>query len=107
MQYLVSVIDDRTDSATPDEMAAIRAFNERVQAEGHWVFAGGLGAPDTATTIDNRGAEPVFTDGPFLESKEYLAGFWVFEAADLDEAIKLAAEGSKHCNRRVEVRPFL
>ena len=107
MQYLVSVIDDRTGSATPDEMAAIRAFNERVQAEGHWVFAGGLGAPSTATTIDNRGAEPVFTDGPFLESKEYLAGFWVFEAADLDEAIKLAAEGSKHCNRRVEVRPFL
>ena len=107
MQYLVSVIDDRTGSATPDEMAAIRAFNERVQAEGHWVFAGGLGAPSTATTIDNRGAEPVFTDGPFLESKEYLAGFWVFEAADLDQAIKLAAEGSKHCNRRVEVRPFL
>jgi hypothetical protein len=107
MQYLVSVIDDRTGSATPDEMAAIRAFNERVQAEGHWVFAGGLGAPDTATTIDNRGPEPVFTDGPFLESKEYLGGFWVFEAADLDEALKLAAEGSRHCNRRVEVRPFL
>ncbi|GAA3951736.1 YciI family protein [Actinoplanes auranticolor] len=107
MQYLVSVIDDRTDSATPDEMAAIRAFNERVQAEGHWVFAGGLGDPSTATTIDNRGAEPVFTDGPFLESKEYLAGFWVFQAADLDQALELAAEGSKHCNRRVEVRPFL
>jgi hypothetical protein len=107
MQYLVSVIDDKTNSATPDELAAIRAFNERVQAEGHWVFAGGLASPSTATVIDNRGGEALFTDGPFLESKEYMAGFWVFEAPDLDVALKLAAEGSKHCNRKVEVRPFL
>jgi hypothetical protein len=42
-----------------------------------------------------------------VESKEYLAGFWVIEAADLDAALKLAAEGSKACNRKVEVRPFL
>jgi hypothetical protein len=107
MQYLVSVIDDKTGSATPDEMAAIDAFNDRLEAEGHWVFAGGLAAPSSATVIDNRGAEPVFTDGPFLESKEYIAGFWVIEAADLDVALKLAAAGSKHCNRKVEVRPFL
>jgi hypothetical protein len=107
MQYLVSVIDDKTGSATPDEMAAIDAFNDQLEAEGHWVFAGGLAAPSSATVIDNRGAEPMFTDGPFLESKEYIAGFWVIEAADLDVALKLAAEGSKHCNRKVEVRPFL
>jgi hypothetical protein len=49
----------------------------------------------------------VFTDGPFLESKEYLAGFWIIEAADLDVALKLAAEGSRACNRKVEVRPLL
>jgi hypothetical protein len=49
----------------------------------------------------------VFTDGPYLESKEYIVGFWVMEAADLDVALKLAAEGSKACNRKVEVRPFL
>ena len=107
MQYLVSVIDDKTGSATPDEMAAIDVFNDRLQAEGHWVFAGGLDAPDTATVIDNRGAEPLFTDGPFLETKEHFAGFWVMEAPDLDVALRLAAEGSKACNRRVEVRPFL
>jgi hypothetical protein len=107
MQYLVSVIDDRTNSGTEDEMAAIDVFNDRLRAEGHWVFAGGLNAPSTATVIDNRGGEPVFTDGPFLESKEHLAGFWVLEAADLDVALELAAEGSKACNRRVEVRPFL
>jgi hypothetical protein len=88
-------------------MAAIDVFNERLQAEGHWVFAGGLGSPSTATLIDNRRGEAVITDGPFLESKEYIAGFWIIEAPDLDVALKLAAEGSKHCNRKVEVRPFL
>src|SRR4029453_12718679 len=107
MQYLVSVIDDTAGLATEEEMAAIDVFNERLQAEGHWVFAGGLAAPSSATVIDNRGGEALFTDGPFVESKEYLAGFWIMEAADLDVALKLAAEGSKACNRKVEVRPFL
>jgi hypothetical protein len=107
MQYLVSVIDDTAGLATPDEMAAINAFNDRLKAEGHWVFAGGLAAPSSATVIDNRNGEAMFTDGPFLESKEYLAGFWIMEAADLDVALKLAAEGSKACNRKIEVRPFL
>ncbi|MEU6786269.1 YciI family protein [Nonomuraea angiospora] len=106
MQYLISVIHDQADLATPDEHAAIDVFNDRLQAEGHWVFAGGLALPDTATVIDNRGGEAVFSDGPFAESKEYLAGFWIIEAADLDVALKLAAEGSKACNRKVEVRPF-
>jgi hypothetical protein len=107
MQYLVSVIHDAPGLATPDEMAAIDVFNDRLQAEGHWVFAGGLAAPSSATVIDNRGEEAMVTDGPFLESKEYLAGFWIMEAADLDVALKLAAEGSKACNRKLEVRPFL
>ncbi len=101
------MIHDEPGLATPDEMAAIDAFNDdRLEAEGHWVFAGGLAAPSSATVIDNRGAEAVFTDGPFVESKEYLAGFWIIEAADLDVALELAAEGSKACNRKVEVRPF-
>ncbi len=107
MQYLISVIHDQAGLATPDEDAAIDVFNERLQAGGHWVFAGGLGAPGTATVIDNRGGEAMVTDGPFVESKEYLAGFWIIEAADLDVALRLAAEGSKACHRKVEVRPFL
>jgi len=107
MQYLVSVINDTADLATPDEQAAIDVFNDRLQAEGHWVFAGGLAAPSSATVIDNRGEEAIFTDGPFLESKEYLIGFWIMEAPDLDVALKLAAEGSKACNRKIEVRPIL
>ncbi len=107
MQYLVAVIDDTAGLATEDEQAAIDVFNDRLKAEDHWVFAGGLAAPSSATVIDNRGEEAMVTDGPFLESKEYLAGFWIIEAADLDVALKLAAEGSKACNRKVEVRPFL
>ncbi len=107
MQYLFSVIYDQSDLATADEMAAIDVFNDRLQAEGHWVFAGGLGSPSTATVIDNRYGEAVLTDGPFVESKEFLAGFWVIEARDFDIALKLATEGSKACNRKVEVRPFL
>jgi hypothetical protein len=116
MQYLVSVIDDKTirsdtelttGTATQAEMAAISAFNERLIAAGQRVFAGGLAAPDTATVIDNRGENPLFTDGPFVESKEYLAGFWIIEAPDLDAVLKLATEGSKACNRKLEVRPIL
>ncbi|MEV5745410.1 YciI family protein [Microbispora rosea] len=107
MQYLLSVIHDQPGLATPEEDAAIDVFNDRLQAEGHWVFAGGLASPSTATVIDNRGGEAMVTDGPFLESKEYLAGFWIIEAADLDVALRLATEGSEACNRKVEVRPFL
>ena len=107
MQYLVSVIDDKSNPGSTDRQPAISAFNERLIAEGYWVFAAGLAAPSSATVIDNRGGQAMFTDGPFLESKEHLAGFWILEAPDLDVALKLAAEGSKHCNRKVEVRPFL
>ena len=106
-QYLVSVIHDSASLASPEEMAAIGAFNGRLNAEGHWVFAGGLAAPGSATVIDNRGEEAMVTDGPFLELKEYLAGLWILEAADLDVALRLAAEGSRHCRRKIEVRPFL
>jgi hypothetical protein len=106
MHYMVSVIFDQADVATPDEMAAIDVFNDGLQADGHWVFACGLASPATATVIDNRGGEVLFTDGPYLESKEYLGGFWIIDAPDLDAALKLAAEGSKACNRKVEVRPL-
>lgn len=86
--------------------AATGAFNERLAAEGHFVFAGGLRSAATATVVDGTGDRPVYTDGPYLESKEYLGGFWIIEAADLDVALRLAAEGSAACRGKVEVRPF-
>ena len=106
-QYLLSVLADTTDLATPEEMAAIDVFNEQLQADGHWVFAGGLGSPGTATVVDGRDGQPVFTDGPYLESKEHIIGFWIVTAPHLDVALKLAAGGSKACNRRIELRPIL
>lgn len=107
MQYLLSVITDGPSPDVPEEQAAIDVFNDRLVAEGHWVFAGGLGMPDSATVVDRRSGELLVTDGPYLESKEFLAGFWIIEAADLDFALRLAADGSTACNRKVEVRPFL
>jgi hypothetical protein len=81
-------------------------FNESLQERGHWVFAGGLHPAHTATVVDGTGTEVVTTDGPYLESKEMIGGFWVIKARDLDEAMALAAEGSKACRGKVEVRPF-
>jgi len=106
MQYLVSVIDDKTNPGSTDRQPAISAFNERLIAEGYWVFAGGLADTTAATVIDNRGEQAMLSDGPFVESKEYLAGFWIMEAPDLDVALKLATEASKVCDRKIEVRPF-
>ncbi len=106
-RYLMSVLDETTDLATAQEMAAIDAFNERLRADGQWVFAGGLASPGTATVVDGRYGEPVFTDGPYLEAPEHVVGFWVVEAPHLDVALRLAALGSKNCNRRIELRPFL
>ena len=106
-QYLMSVLNESDDLATDEEMAAIDVFNDQLQADGHWVFAGGLASPGTATVVDGRDGEPVFTDGPYLESKEHIAGFWIIEAPHLDVALRLAGQGSKACNRRIELRPFL
>lgn len=114
-QYLMSVFGPAepaefygypSKEAMDESMADTSAFNERLQAQGYWVFADGLGAATNATVVDGQGDEPVLTDGPYLESKEHLAGFWIIEAPDLDVALKLAAEGSKACRGKVEVRPF-
>jgi hypothetical protein len=115
MQYLMSVFGPAEmsefgsypDKASMDQaLADTGAFNERLQADGHWVYANGLASATTATVVDGQVEPPVFTDGPYLESKEYLGGFWIIEATDLDQALKLAAEGSKACRDKVEVRPF-
>ncbi len=89
-----------------EAFAATGVFNEKLRADGFWVFAGGLEPVSTATVVDGRGETPVLTDGPYLETKEVLGGFWVIDAPDLDVALRLAAEGSKACRGKVEVRPF-
>jgi hypothetical protein len=113
--YLLAVhgpaeMDEFGNYGSEEEMeeafAATGAFNERLRTGGYWVFAGGLAPVSTATVVDGEGETPVLTDGPYLESKEVLAGFWVIDAPDLDVALKLAAEGSRACRGLVEVRPF-
>ena len=89
-----------------EAFAATGVFNDKLQSDGYWVFAGGLQSASTATVVDGQGEKPVVTDGPYLETKEVIGGFWVIDAPDLDVALKLAAEASKACRGKVEVRPF-
>jgi hypothetical protein len=110
-QYLLAVhmVDGEAPPSDEDiqaAYAAVDAFNEKLQAEGAWVFAGGLHPADVATVVDATGGDLIVTDGPFAEAKEHLGGFWVIEAADLDAAMKWAEEGSRACRGPVEVRPF-
>lgn len=92
--------------AMEESFAATGVFNDKLKAEGYWVFAGGLAPASTATVVDGQGNKPLMTDGPYLETKEVIAGFWVIDAPDLDVALRLAAEGSHACRGKVEVRPF-
>ena len=109
-QYLLSVHGSETDP-TPDDVqdlySAVDRFNTDVQASGWWVFAGGLYPASTATVVDGTGGgDPIVTDGPYLESKEHIGGFWIVDVPDLDAALELARRGSAACRGPVEVRPF-
>jgi hypothetical protein len=84
----------------------VDAFNAELQAEGAWVFGGGLHPADTATVVQIKDGEVLTTDGPFAETKEHLGGFWIVNARDLDAALALAARGAAACRGPVEVRPF-
>jgi hypothetical protein len=110
-QYLLSVhMVDGVEPPPPDDMqqmfADVDTFNQKLQAQGSWVFAGGLHPPSTATVVRVTNGEVLTSDGPFAESKEQLGGFWVVTAPDLDAALALAAEGAAACRGPVEVRPF-
>ena len=108
-QYMLSVIHgelDYNDEEMSRIAAGVEAFNAKLQADGSWVFAGGLEPPSAATMVDATGKDVAITDGPFAETKEHLGGFWVVEAPDLDAALKIGAEASQACALPVEVRPF-
>ena len=109
-QYLLSVHGSDTDPI-PDDLeelyATVDRFNKDLVASGRWVFGGGLHPANTATVVDATGAgDPIITDGPYLESKEHLGGFWIVDVPDLDAALELARRGSAACRGPVEVRPF-
>ncbi len=111
-QYMLSVIGDEAEmlKVPADVMEQaykdVDAVNDEIRAAGSWVFAGGLHPATTATVVRVQDGDVVTTDGPFLETKEHLAGFWVIEAADLDAALDWAAKATVACQAPIEVRPF-
>jgi hypothetical protein len=110
-QYLLSVhgVEGR-DYPSPEAMEKayrdVEALNEVLKAEGAWVFAGGLHPASTATVVRVQDGEVITTDGPFVEAKEQIGGFWIIKAPDLDAALRWAEQATIACQGPVEVRPF-
>lgn len=84
----------------------VGAVNEAMTADGVWVFGGGLVPPASATVVKAAGDTVTMTDGPFIESKECIGGFWIIDVPDLDVALEWATRASAACEEAVEVRPF-
>lgn len=103
MRFLIAVIDNNTGTADGNEIEAIDAFNDELSANGKLILACGITAPSEAFVIDNRSNLGSESSGPLHELSEYMSGFWLIHAENLDEAKKLAAAGSKACNRKVEL----
>jgi hypothetical protein len=109
-QYLVA-IHHRDDFDPASEGQAVRdkisALNREMIAAGVRVFVGGLRPVGEARSVRLQGDGSVlFTDGPFLEAKEHVGGFWVLECADMDEALEWGRKAAVACRAGVEVRPF-
>jgi hypothetical protein len=104
-QYLISgYLPDNFDPSAQDEatVEAIHALNREMIAAGVRKFAAGLGL--TRTLRPQPNGEVLVTDGPYLETKEHVGGFWILETADLDEALAWAQKAAKVCGMPGEVR---
>jgi hypothetical protein len=114
-QYLLAVhstqADHDRDFSNPDpdmqrQFEATGRFNQKLMDTGVFVFANGLEGPASATVVRAHEGPTVITDGPYLETKEHIGGFWIVDVPDLDAALRLAEEASAACENPVEVRPF-
>ena len=110
-QYLLSVHGTGENPyATPEDMERafrdVGAFNDELMANGSWVFGGGLLPAGTAKVVQVKDGAVLRTDGPYLESKEHIGGFWVVDVADDAAALALAEKATVACQNAVEVRPF-
>ena len=104
-QYLVSgYLPDNYDPSLESEetIEAIHALNREMIAAGVRRFAGGLGKAKSLRTQLN--GEVLITDGPYLEAKEHVGGFWILETANLDEVMAWARKGAEACRASMEVR---
>jgi hypothetical protein len=109
-QYLLSVYHPEGGDPEPEVMekitADVMALNAELQQAGAWVFAGGLYPSSTATVVRVEGGDVLITDGPFVEGKEHIGGFWVIKARDLDAALGWGRKATRACTVPIEVRPF-
>jgi len=110
-QYLVAIQHPNNYDPSLEGEAMIRdigALNEEMDAAGARFFAGGLEPAAKAKSLRKQpGGEVVITDGPYLETKEHVGGFWILEAADMDEALAWGRKAVVACRVPVEVRAFL
>ena len=107
MRFIIFVIDGPNNSASPDEMQKIDAFNEKLQNNGHWITAAGIQPGSQATLIDNRNNKGQVKPGSLFDAPEHYSGFWLIKADSEAQAHELAMEGSYCCNRKVELRPYI
>lgn len=113
-KYLLSTyaVEGQGPQAPPSQeemqasMERIMALEAEMEASGTFVFGGALFEPDTATVVRSNHSGVITTDGPFVEAKEHIAGFYIIEAADLDEALAWADKVVGAINHPIEVRPF-
>jgi hypothetical protein len=113
MQYLCLIYDDEKliDDLPPAERGAFfgeyGAFTQDIKASGHFVGGDALQPVATATTVRVRDGKVTTTDGPFAETREQLGGYYLIEAKDLDEALKIAARIPSARYGSIEVRPIM
>ena len=110
-QYLLSVHFNEAAALPPEADLQkmhqdVEALNEKIRAAGAWVFAGGLQPQGSAPVVRAEGDSFLLTDGPFIEAKEQIGGFWIIRAADLDAALDWARQATRACRCPIEVRPF-
>lgn len=109
-QYLLSIYQPDGEPPPPERLASVardlHAMNQELKSAGAWVFSRGLHAPSTATVVRVRDREVVTTDGPYIESKEHIGGFWIIDVPDLDSALGWARKATRATALPIEVRPF-
>jgi hypothetical protein len=107
MRFVIFVIDSRSRSAQGDEIAAIDAFNDDLRVRGEFVLAVGLADPGAAVVVDARGDASEIRSGSLFGGDEFFSGLWIIDVGSLEIAHERAMQGSRACNRRVELRPLL
>ena len=109
-QYLLGMYQPDGPTPPPEVLDGVMrdlgVINQDIKDAGGWVFSGGLHPASTATVLKLDNGQVVTTDGPFAEGKEYLGGFWILNAEDLDAALGWGRRITEVTGLPVEVRPF-